>query len=58
MALVARKISDAKICATRRRLIAVKKKYDHPKYMYVAVMLENPSMLHVKENGSLMNGDE
>ena len=58
MALVSRKISDPAICASRRQLTAVKKKYENRKYMSVAVALENPSVLYVKENDSSLDEDE
>ena len=38
--------------------MAVKKKYEHNKYMKVAVALENPSVLYVEENDASLNEGE
>lgn len=50
MTLVAAKISEPSICASRRNLTAVKKKYEHRKYQSVSSAVDFPSVFYVKEN--------
>ena len=55
MTTVAAKICEPAICASRRHLTAVRKKYEHRKYLSVSSTVEPPSVLHVRAN---MNLDE
>jgi len=55
MTIVAAKICEPAICASRRHLTAVRKKYEHRKYLSVSSAVDNPSVRFVKEN---MSSDE
>jgi len=50
MGIVARKVCEPAVCASRRQLTAVKKKYENRKYHSVSSALEMPSVLFVKEH--------
>ena len=55
MTMVAAKVSEPSICASRRNLNAVYKKYEHTKYSSVSRDCENPSVSDVRKN---MNDEE
>jgi len=55
LSLVATKICEPAVSASRRNLNAVKKKYEHRKYQSVSTALALPSVEFVKEN---MSSDE
>jgi hypothetical protein len=48
MILVAEKIDEPAICASRMHLTAIKEKYQHEKYLSVASLLRPPSTIYVK----------
>ncbi|KAL3822495.1 hypothetical protein ACHAXA_002513 [Cyclostephanos tholiformis] len=50
MKLIADKVSEPAICASKRHLTAVKKKYEHKKYMSVSLVLRPPNILNVQWN--------
>jgi hypothetical protein len=50
MKLVADKVSEPAICASKRHLTAVKKKYEHKKYMSVSLVLRPPNICYVQWN--------
>jgi hypothetical protein len=50
MTIVATKVCQPAICASRRQLTAVKKKYEHKKYLEVSEAVGLPSVRYVKEN--------
>jgi len=50
MTVIAAKISEPAICASRRHLTAVRKKYDNKKYLHVSSTLELPSVSFVTDN--------
>ncbi|KAL7534036.1 hypothetical protein ACHAXR_005593, partial [Thalassiosira sp. AJA248-18] len=55
MDLCATKICEPAICASRRHLTAVRKKYENRKYLSVSTVIELPSMRYVRLN---MRSDE
>ncbi|KAL7551788.1 hypothetical protein ACHAWF_014984 [Thalassiosira exigua] len=52
MAMVAAKVCEPAVCASRRHLTAVRKKYEHRKYLSVSSEVELPSVRYVRENMS------
>ena len=48
MAKVANKINEPAMTSSKRLLTAVKKKYEHEKYLSVSTELDGPSCLHVR----------
>jgi hypothetical protein len=52
-AIIAKKVSEEPVTASRRQLIAVKKKYNAEKYSCVSEQYENPMSTKQKEKGSL-----
>ncbi len=50
MTTVAAKINEPAICASRRHLTAVRKKYEHRKYLSVSSVVAAPSVRYVLEN--------
>jgi len=41
--LIATKVGEEPITASRRQLVAVKRKYDHRKYQHISVSIEPPN---------------
>jgi len=52
IALVAQKVSGPSICASKRHLNAVKKKYENKKYLSVSTDLVDPDVRFVQYKGS------
>lgn len=50
MTIVAQKVNEPAICASRRHLTAVSKKYEHRKYLSVSTVAGLPSVQYVLEN--------
>jgi hypothetical protein len=43
-AVIARKVGEEPVTASRRQLVAVKRKYDNKKYMNVSIEVEQPDV--------------
>jgi len=50
MTVIVSKIREPAICASRRHLNAVRKKYEHRKYLSVSSTLELPCVSFVEKN--------